>query len=308
MSKRRSSSHSPKAKLLLFFSAVLVALAIHLIPGVKEFLLGEQGNRPVTPADGNIAVHFIDVGQGDATLIISHDGTTMLIDTGTSESRSSLPAYIRDYNITTIDYLVLTHPHADHIGSAVAVLEAFDVKQVLMPDATATTVTFEKLLLAIEEEGCGITTPGPKDTFTLGDAVVTVLGPVRSYTDLNAVSIVLRLDYGSTSFLFTGDAEAESEADMLDFFAEGEFRADVWKLGHHGSSTSSSEAFSNAVSAKYAVVSCGKDNEYGHPHAEILADMTKRGIALYRTDLDGTILLASDGEKITVLKPSSAKQ
>lgn len=304
MSKRRSASHSPKSGLLLLLSAVLAALIIHFVPGVKEFLLGEQGDRPITLADGDIAIHYIDVGQGDATLIISHDGTTMLIDTGTSESRSSLPAYIRNYDITTIDYLVLTHPHADHIGSAAAVIEAFDVKNVLMPDATTNTVTFEKLLLAIEEEGCGITTVKPKDTYTIGEAIVTVLGPVRSYQDLNAVSIVLRLDYGLTSFLFTGDAEAESEADMLDFFPASEFRADVLKLGHHGSSTSSSEAFLDAVSPKYAIVSCGKDNEYGHPHDEVIADMTSRGIALYRTDLDSTIIFTSNGEKVTVIQPS----
>lgn len=295
MSKRRYRSLDRKTRFLLLLVAVAAALVLHFLPK-------DEGDRPSTPTDGSIAVHFLDVGQGDATLILTPDGEAMLIDTGVSEYKDELVSYIQACDITTLSYLVLTHPHADHIGGAVAVLDAFTVKEVVMPDATTTTVTFEKVLNAIDKEGCKMTVPEPEDTLSLGTCRLTVLGPVKDYPkDLNAMSLVLRLDYGSTSFLFTGDAESQSEEDMLNRFSSSVFKADVLKLGHHGSATSSSSDFIDAVSPSYAVASCGKDNEYGHPHREVIADMEERGIALYRTDRDGSIVFSSDGTKVTLL-------
>lgn len=283
---------------------LLLLIIVALILLIYGFFQNRDKPRDGTPTEGNIAVHFIDVAQGDASLILTDSGEVMLIDTGDTKTKEALVAYIQNLGIESIDYLVLTHPHADHIGGAVAVLEAFTVKEVLMPDAITDTRIYENVLLAIEEESCTLTIPSPADTLSLGTARITILGPVKEYkNDLNAMSLVLRLDYGTTSFLFTGDAEARSEEDMLAQFSPSEFDVDVLKLGHHGSSTSSCAAFLDAVSATYAIASCGEGNDYGHPHREILTAMTERGIALYRTDRDGSIVFLSDGSSLSVSFP-----
>ena len=283
---------------------LLLTLVIAVACLIGFYLQNRDAARVATPTDGTIAVHFIDVGQADATLILTGDGKTMLIDTGDTGTKEELVSYIENHGVTTIDLLVLTHPHADHIGGAVAVLENFTVNEVLMPDAVTDTKIYENVLVAIDNEGCTLTVPSPKDSFSLGTAKITVLGPVKSYPkDLNAMSLVLRLDYGTTSFLFTGDAEQGSEEDMLSAFSSSEFKADVLKVGHHGSSTSSSSAFLSAVSPTYAIISCGKGNDYGHPHTEVLTALTERGIALYRTDRDGSIVIESNGTSLSVLIP-----
>jgi competence protein ComEC len=257
------------------------------------------------PVTGDLDVHFIDVGQGDAALILTPEGKAMLIDTGEASEKEFLIEYIRSANVETLDYLVLTHPHTDHMGGASAILEAFDVKTVMMPDAQSDTTTFLRLLEAIDRENCDLIIPEIKDTFSLGTAVITCLGPVNQYEGLNNMSLVLRLDYGSTSFLFTGDAEAPSEQDMMKAHSPMAFSADVLKLGHHGSSTSTTKAFLSAVSPSFAIASCGENNEYGHPHTEILSATKRANITLLRTDLDGTVILTSDGSRVTRLQTST---
>ncbi|MBQ4064892.1 MAG: MBL fold metallo-hydrolase, partial [Clostridia bacterium] len=308
---RRSTVKKPKYLTATVTAAIVfaVVLFLYLFPNVRQFLSQYipylEPPRETTDITGGMDVHFIDVGQGDATLILTADGDAALIDTGTSDSREYLVTYIQDLNVTSLDYLILTHPHADHIGGAAAILDAFAVEAVLMPDVTTNTKTFLNVLQKIDDEGCGVIVPEMNQVFSLGDARFTCLGPVENYgnDELNDMSLVFRLDYGTTAFLFSGDAEKKSEKDMLDSLPMSSFSADVMKLGHHGSSTSNTDAFLNAISPSYAVASCGLNNEYGHPHTEILSALKKKSITLLRTDKNGSIVFTSDGDKVTLIRP-----
>ncbi len=311
MAKKSSRITSAEKKRLTYALIALAAAVILLIiPQTRDSVLEYLGffdtDAPRTEIpDGEIAVHFIDVGQGDAELIITSDGKAMLIDAGTPESREVLTGYLKDQGVKKLDYFVLTHPHADHIGGAAAVLDAFDVVNVIMTDAQTTTSTYKKVLQKIDEKDCGVIFAEAGKEHSLGEAKFTLLGPVSDYSDdLNNTSIVLRLTFGKTSFVFTGDAEKKAEQDMLAKFPASYFRADVLKLGHHGSSTSTSDEWFSAVSPEYAVISCGKNNDYGHPHRETLSLLKKNGKTYFRTDTDGSIVMSSDGESVKIISPS----
>ena len=168
-----------------------------------------------------------------------------------------------------------------------------------MPDVISDSKTFEDVLEKIDQEGCPLKTPEANHEGSFGNLRLTVLGPVNEYSDLNDSSLVLRADYGTTSFLFTGDAEEGAEEDMLAFHSPQAFAADVLKVGHHGSSTSTSPAWLDAVSPSFAIISCGEDNTYGHPHAETLTALSEHGISVLRTDILGSIILISDGQTVT---------
>lgn len=247
--------------------------------------------------NGDLKVHFIDVGQGDSELIQQGD-KNMLIDTGTNASTNALIEYLEKQNISKIDYLVLTHPHEDHIGGADAVIREFNIGTVYMPKVTANTKTFEDVVTAMNNKGLKATTPNPGDTFNLGEAQCEVLSPINTNTeDLNTYSIVLKLTFGSNKFMFTGDAQASNEEDMIN---KGyDLSADVLKVGHHGSHTSTSQQFLDKINPKYAVISCGKGNDYGHPHKETMEKLQAKNIPVYRTDENGTIVCTSDGKNIT---------
>ena len=304
-SKQSHRGHHKGGALFLSTLVLLIVLFLRYGPEIVD-VLGDFNSpfHPETPTDGTVSVHYIDVGQGDSILILTPEGNAMLIDAGTAATDTYLVEYLRNLKIETLDYFVLTHPHADHIGGAAAIFDAFVIEEVMMPDAISDSKTFQNVLEKIDAEGCPLTVPKPNDTHSLGNTVLTVLGPVQEYEELNDTSLVLRMDYGTTSFLFTGDAEAPAEADMLAYHSSALFDVDVLKLGHHGSSTSSSSAWLDAVSPTYAIASCGKDNSYGHPHAEIIAQMSERSIVLYRTDECGTVILTTDGK---VLTPSGQK-
>jgi len=252
-----------------------------------------------TPGDvsGTVAVHFIDVGQGDSILITTESGA-MLIDTGENEYAQTVIDYIRAQGVAKLDYAVATHPHADHMGGMAKIIDAIPIETFLAPDVTHTTNAFEKMLDALEARGLGITTPAVGTRYTMGEAVFTILAPANpKENDLNNASLVIRMDYGGTSFLFTGDAESASEAEML---ASGRaLDCDVLKVGHHGSDTSSSKAFLSSVSPGIAVISCGVGNSYGHPHAEAVKRLQNIDASILRTDLEGTIVLVTDGVNIT---------
>ena len=248
----------------------------------------------------DLAVSFIDVGQGDAALI-QCDGHNMLIDAGTNASTDALLDYLDNVGASTYDLVVGSHPHEDHIGGLDKVIANYDVSNVWMPRVQADTKTFEDVLLAIQAKGLKVTAPTPGTSFVLGGATVTALVPNSgSYSETNDYSIVLRIDYGSTSFLFTGDAEAASESEML--AAGADLHADVLKIGHHGSSSSTTDAFLDAVDPDYAIVSCGADNSYGHPHGETVSKLNAMGIKTLRTDELGTIVIRSDGQSISLNK------
>lgn len=221
----------------------------------------------------------------------------MLIDGGNNDDKEILLSYLKNNGVKRLEYVIGTHPHEDHIGSLDAVIEKFEIGKVLMPKVTHTTKTFKDVVSETKKKGLKFTTPKVGDTFELGEGKFTVLAPNSSeYKELNDYSIVIRFEYGNRSFMFTGDAEVHSEKEIIKNGLE--LRSDVLKAGHHGSSSSSSNEFLNKVKPKYAVISCGKDNDYGHPHEEIIERFNKMGIKMLRTDELGTIVCLSDGESI----------
>ena len=243
----------------------------------------------------NLKVHFIDVGQGDAVFLEFPNGDTMLIDAGEKEYGTTVSEYIKNLGYNTVSYIIGTHPHSDHIGGLAEIIRGFNIGSVYLPKASSTTKTFEDLLDAIKDKGLLINTAKAGAVIIEKDNLkAEVLSPVKDeYTDLNDYSVVLKITYINNSFLFTGDAEAGVEADI-----ERNLSADVLKVGHHGSSTSSSKAFLEKVSPKYAVISCGSDNKYGHPHIEVINRLKKLNVTILRTDIHGNIVLSSDGNNI----------
>lgn len=246
-------------------------------------------------ADENLTISFIDVGQGDCTFIEFPDGRTMLIDTGEKEFANTVISYIQSRDKNKIDYLISSHPHTDHMGGMQKIIETFDIGSIYMPHADASTSIYEKLLETILEKELFVTTVCAGDTIISEDGIsAKVVAPVYEYQDLNDSSIVLRLVFGKTAFLFTGDIENQSERDIT-----ADISADVVKVPHHGSSTSSSKSFVSRVGADYAVFSLGKDNIYGHPHDGIEERWASSGAEILRTDKLGNIVFVSDGENIT---------
>ena len=245
-------------------------------------------------------VHFIDVGQADSIFIELPDGKNMLIDAGNNADGAFVARYLSDRGVTRINYLIGTHPHADHIGGLDTIINEFDIVNVLMPKVSYNTKTYEDVLKAVKNKGLRIISPVAGEyCVEVSNYKIEVLAPCEAeYEDINNYSIVVKITIGERSFLFCGDAEALSEEQMLERFDIG---ADVVKLGHHGSATSSSEAFLDAVNPEYAVIMCGADNDYGHPHEQTLDRLAKRGIGLYRTDINGTIVMTTDGQSIDVV-------
>lgn len=254
-------------------------------------------------AEGELKVHFLDVGQGDSILITT-GSDAMLIDVSDRDSGSVVVNYLKKQGVERLKYLILTHPHADHIGGAAEVINAFEIEKIIMPKAEHTTKTFENLLVTIRSKGMKITTPVPGDEYELGSSRFKILAPNSSnYESLNDYSVVIRLTFGNTAFLFTGDAESTSESQILS--KNFEVKSDVLKVGHHGSASSTSERFLKSVSPKYAVISVGRGNSYGHPTQEVLERLNSYGVKIYRTDEEGIIVATSDGTNITFDKEAS---
>lgn len=243
----------------------------------------------------DLEVHFIDVGQGDATLIKCGDGA-MLIDAGTDDKGTAIQNYLQKQGVEKLDYLVLTHPDADHIGGAPVILTKFDIGQVFVSDFEKDNATYRKLIQALDDKRLKARTPEPGSVFELGSAICTALGPNRQYDTPNNASVALLVQNGENAFLFTGDAEEEAEQDILAAFPD--IRADVYKAGHHGSKTASSETLLDAVRPQWAVISCEEGNSYGHPHAQTLNNLRARGILVYRTDEQGSLIAVSNGREI----------
>lgn len=250
---------------------------------------------------GTISVHFIDVGQADS-ILIKTPSSSMLIDGGNVGDGSKVVGYIKSQDIQKIDYLVGTHPHEDHIGGLAEVINNFEIGKIIMPKVVYNTKTYENLLETIKGKGLKVTTAKAGLQWDLDSGVrCQVLSPIyEGYDDINDYSAVIKVTQGSKSFLFTGDIENPVEHQMLS--KGSNLKADVLKIAHHGSRNSTSYGFLNAVSPEYAVISLGKNNEYGFPHQETLKRLKAKGITTLRTDINGTIVLTSDGKEISVKK------
>lgn len=310
MSARKKKKNKAVKKILaavIFVAIILIAtLLVYLFGGadaIRAWLGIEPEEEPRVPTavDGTMNLHFIDIGQGDCMLLES-DGNYMLIDTGdiSDTYTAKIIDYLEGRGIETIEYLILTHPDADHIGGAPDIINTFKVNHCIMPDFTKTTKIFEKTIDALEENEVDVIEAEPDYEFKVGEAECEILAPLKKYDDPNEASVVLKVYFGSNSFLLTGDAEKESEADMTEYYSASQLKADVLKSGHHGSRTSSSEGFLEAVDPELIVISCGEGNSYGHPHKETIDRYEQMEITYYRTDIVGTVVITSDGEELKV--------
>lgn len=269
---------------------------------LRELLIA---SRPDTPeiTGPSLEVVVIDVGQGDSILLVSPEGRTMLVDAGPQDSFRHIRKVLDAHGITLLDVVVATHPHADHIGSMANVLNAYPVGTfVTIPE---TIGMYAAVDAALSENGCSVCFAEGGATIPWADScTVTVLSPIASYDaaqdELNDRSVVLHVRYGDTAVLLTGDAEAVAEKRMLDTFPQSMLRANVLKLGHHGSSSSTGYGFFLAVDPDFAVASCGTDNDYGHPHKETLSLLYDTRTAFYCTDTDGTVTFRLDGKAVSV--------
>lgn len=257
----------------------------------------EYQENQVLKQENCLEVHFIDVGQGDCTLLIN-DGHAMLIDAGDNDQGTKVQKYLQERGIEKLDYVIGTHPDADHIGGLDVILTKFDCDVVMFPEAESDTFAYRRMMEAVAYKGYQITGPELFKTYALGNASFEIVGPAKGYAESsNNDSIALKVTFGENSFLFIGDAEKEAQMDMMQSGAELE--SDVLKAGHHGSSDSADQLFLETVRAEFAVISCGMGNDYGHPHKGTLKLFREFGVKVFRTDEQGSVTAISDGSKIT---------
>lgn len=241
-----------------------------------------------------MVTHFIDVGQGDC-ILVQVNNKNLLIDSGTSDSYTKVISYLKSNNITKLDYIIATHPHDDHIGGMASIIKAFRIGDFYAPKITASTEAFEDMIRALKSKGIKIKIARPNITLDLGpSATCLMLAPNKTtYKDANNYSCVLKVSYKNSTYLFTGDIQELSENEILN---KGyDLHAEVLKVAHHGSNTSTTQEFLNRVWPKIAIISCGTYNSYGHPNKETLDKLKKLNCIIYRTDLDKNIVLISDG-------------
>ncbi len=289
-----------KKILSLIIGTIIVIYIIFFSGFLQEAITGyndAKGNEENTSVSGDLKIYFIDVGQGDSILIKTGDDT-MLIDAGNNADGEKLVNYFKGMGITKFNYVIGTHAHEDHIGGMDEIINNFDINKFYMPNAITTTTTFEDVLDALNAKEIKFETPNIDDEFDLGDAKVKVLYTGTDTSDLNASSIVLKITYGENKFLLMGDAPTSVEERILD--NDEDVTADVLKVGHHGSSYSTSDDFLSEVNPSYGVISVGLNNSYGHPSSTTLDKLLNKDITVYRTDEKGTIIMTSNGTTISV--------
>lgn len=294
---KMNSARGTNIKKAVVSVAAIIAVVFFALDRIG--IIDLTGSRETDVINDAVAVvNFIDVGQGDCELISLADGTDILIDAGNYSNRSEICSFLKTNNVDAIDLLVLTHPHTDHIGSASEIIKNFSVERIVMSDEESNSASYEYLLDAIISYDIPVDKARPNTEYSFGDCKLTILAPLAENNDLNECSIVCRLECGEVSFLFTGDAGNDSEQEMLQ---SGRILAStVLKVGHHGSSTSSTKDFLAAVQPEFAVISCGSNNSYGHPHDNTLKRLDDVGAKVYRTDINGTVTVSTDGKNIHV--------
>jgi len=275
---------------------VLVFLFIMLTLALAYILYSRQEAAEAPGEGSSFEVHFIDVGQADSALVAC-DGHYMLIDGGNAEDSDLVYSYLERHGARHLDCMVATHAHEDHIGGLSGALNYATVDVAYCPVTEYSSKVFHDMVRYLGEQGKSLTVPEPGEKFSLGSAQVEILGPVTEYDDTNDTSIVLRIDYGEVSFLFTGDMETKAEADLIESGAD--LQATVLKAGHHGSDTSSGYQFLREIMPEYVVISVGEGNSYGHPSDEVLSRYRDLGAEVYRTDMQGHIIAESDGKTVT---------
>lgn len=285
-----------KKRWMVFYSILLVLVLSACVQTSDTAEKAKPKKQAVQEQQGGLKVHFIDVGQGDATLL-EVDGYTMLIDAGDWNATDTID-YLTAQKIKKIDIAVGTHPDSDHIGQLADVINNFDVGEVWMSGNESASNTFIETLEAIDASGTDYYEPRSGEVFDLGDMKIEVLYPKEATGKANEESISFKITYGEVSFVFTGDSGIKEEQNMID--SGMDLDAEILHLGHHGSNTSSSSAFLKAVSPEVAVYSAGADNSYGHPHAEVLAAAENAGAEVYGTDVNGTIIIETDGKTYSV--------
>lgn len=265
---------------------------------VNNYDVGTQtiNEEKIVLGDEYLEIHFLDVGQSDCILLIQGE-ETLLIDAGNDENSQQIIDYIEKLGISDLDYIIGTHAHADHIGGLDKIVNYFEIGNIYFPKQTATTKNFEEFILAVKNKNMKLNIPNVGESFNIGDAKCIFLSPQqKEYEESNNYSIVVKVIYGNTSYLFMGDAETLVENELIE--SGYDLSADVLKIGHHGSNTSSSEKFLKIVNPKYGIISVGKDNNYNLPSDKIINRLNRFNINVLRTDLIGTIILKSDGNNI----------
>lgn len=285
---------------------IMVLIAVSGLVSSSFFQTTREEESVTDEKEGTLELHFLDVGQGDSTLIIQ-DKHAMLVDGGDNLHGWQVVGYLNYLGIDHLEYVIATHPDMDHIGGLDIVLQNISCDMVLMPECERDTYSYRGLIQVLEEKAIQPIAPEAGAVYELGTAEFTILAPLDKYEEVNNNSIAFRLIHGEKRFLFTGDAEREAEEDMIK--SGRTLSADVYKVAHHGSRGTNSERFMLSVRPKYAVISCGEGNEYGHPHSRVLNLLRLLRTKVYRTDEQGTIVAFSDGERVTFnMSPSESWQ
>ncbi|MDD4189181.1 MAG: ComEC/Rec2 family competence protein [Eubacteriales bacterium] len=274
-----------------------ITLVVFIALVLVNWLIKSNKTPDIAKETGVLKVHYIDVGQADCTLIKT-DSAVMLIDGGNTDDSAKITGYLRNNGVEKIDIVIATHPHEDHIGGLAEIIRKFEIGKIYMPKAQANTAAYERLLRAVQEKGLKITTAKAGTVFELDhDTKCEIYSPIKDmYEEINSYSVVLKMTYGHTTFLFTGDIGTDGEFEMME--AGFNLNADVLKVAHHGSKYSSSEEFLKAVTPEYAIIFVGANNDYYYPHEKAMERLD--GAKVYRTDLSGTIVITSDGEALSI--------
>ena len=306
--KEKVTSQTLMSRLAALALAAALALGLvgcdtsSIVPGGSGDVMPNPAasQTETTPSDGQDAafqMHFIDVGQA-LSVLVECDGQFMLYDGGNVDDSSLVVSYLQKQGVQQLQYVFCSHAHEDHVGGLAAVMAKFPAQHAYSPVTESSTKCFNDFVKYTQQQGLQLEVPSVGTVWPLGSATVTLLGPVTQYSETNNTSLVLRIDYGNTSFLLTGDMEKTAETDLVNSGAN--LKADVLQVGHHGSSTSTGYLFLNAVLPEMGVISCGTGNKYGHPHEETLSILRDAKVDVYRTDLQGTITIGSDGQNFTV--------